>query len=297
MVAGILFGLAAALLQSTSYLFSAAFTARFQASALTQFLLNHLSIGLLSLLALPLVWHPQALEPGRYLLPLLAAMACYLVGQTALYQALRYSPASRVSPLLGIKVMILALIGVFWLQQSYQWLQWLGVGLCLLGACWLSYSGGRISRPALLWVVLSCIGYAFSDLFILELIERFEGLPRLQAAGLSVSLCYLLAGLVSLVWWPKLQQRELLVHSLPAALSWFLALICLFACFAWIGVVFGGVVQSSRGLFSILLGVVLAWLGWRFAEPLPPRAVFMQRFAAAVLMLVAIALFSLGARL
>ncbi|MCV6589166.1 MAG: EamA family transporter [Marinobacterium sp.] len=294
MITGILFGLTAALLQSVSYLFSATFTARFQTGALSQFLLNHLSIGLLSLLSLPLVWDVQALEVSRYIWPLLGAMGCYLVAQTALYRALKHSPASRVSPLLGIKVLVLALIGVFWLQHSYQGLQWLGVGLCLLGAYWLSYSGGIIHRVALLWVVLACVGYAVSDLFVLELIERFEGLPRLQAAGLSVALCYLLAGLVSLLWWPGLKERHLLVYSLPAALSWFLALIALFACFAWIGVVFGGVVQSARGLFSILLGLVLAWLSWRYAEPLPAGSVFVQRFAAATLMLVAIALFSLG---
>lgn len=294
MVAGILFGLGAALLQSLSYLFSAVFSSRFQVGALHQFLINHLSIGLLSLLALPLVWDPRALDPAPYGLPLLGAMGCYLIAQTALYQALRHSPASRVSPLLGIKVLMLALIGVYWLQQSYQWLQWLGVGLCILGALWLSYSGGRIKRAALFWVTLACLGYALSDLFVLSLIERFDGIPRLQAAGLSVALCYLLAGVVSLTWWPKINDRQLLLHSLPAALCWFLALICLFACFAWIGVVFGGVVQSARGLLSILLGAGLAWWGWRYAEPLPSRAVFMQRLAAATLMLAAIALFSLG---
>ncbi|NVK43729.1 MAG: hypothetical protein HWE39_20990 [Oceanospirillaceae bacterium] len=53
--------------------------------------------------------------------------------------------------------------------------------------------------------------------------------------------------------------------------------------------------QSSRGLTSILLGVLVAWLGLRFAEPLPPWSVLWQRFAAAGLMLFAIALFSLGA--
>lgn len=296
MITGILFGLTAALLQSISYLFSAAFSTRFQVGALQQFLLNHLCIGLLSLLVLPLVWDTRALTPSLYGLPLLGAMGCYLVGQTALYQALRHSPASRVSPLLGIKVLVLALIGVFWLQQSYQWLQWLGVGLCMLGALWLSVSGGRIRGPALAWVVLSCVGYAVSDLFVLELIERFEGLPRLQAAGLSVALCYLLAGLVSLAWWPGRQRRQLILQSLPAAFSWFLALVCLFACFAWIGVVFGGVVQSARGLFSILLGLLLAWLGWRYAEAIPQWQVFIQRFTAAALMLIAIALFSLGAQ-
>lgn len=53
--------------------------------------------------------------------------------------------------------------------------------------------------------------------------------------------------------------------------------------------------QSSRGLTSILIGVFVAWLGLRFAEPLPPWRVLWQRFAAASLMLVAIGLFSLGA--
>jgi len=297
MVAGILLGLAAALFQSVSYIFSATFTARFQRSALTQLVLNHITLGLLSALVLPLVWHPDVLQPALYVVPLVMAMLTYLLAQLSLYQAIKFSAASRVSPLLGLKVIVLAVIGVFWLGEQYVLIQWLGVLLCGAGAIWLSLSGGRISGAALVWVVVTCVGYAASDLFILELINRFDGVSRLQAAGLAVSLCYMLAGAVCVPWVYRIGSRQLLVGSLPAAVSWFLAVLCLFACFAYIGVVFGGVVQSARGLISIVLGLLLAWCGWRYAEPLAKTNVLIQRLLAALMMLVAIVLFSLGAML
>ncbi|MBY4678843.1 EamA family transporter [Marinobacterium arenosum] len=295
MLAGILYGIGAALLQSISYICSAAFIARFNCGAVAHLSLTHLLIGAVSLLALPLLWHPAAVHLDRYWLPLLAAAFCYLVGQLSLYQAIRHSLASRVSPLLGLKVLVLALMGTFWFAEQYQALQWAGVGLCVLCAFWLSASGGRISSRALLWVIAACIGYALSDLSILYLMRAFDQLALLHAAGLSVALVYILCGLGSLLLWPRLKERGLLLHSAPAALSWLAGMLFLFACFAEIGVVFGGIVQSSRGLISIALALLLSLAGWRFAETLPPARVFWQRLAASVLMLGAIGLFSLGA--
>ncbi len=295
MTTGIILGLMAALLQSITYVFNATFSARYQVSAVTQFVLTHLIVGGLSLLVLPWVWVPQILQPQLYILPLLAAMLTFLAGQIALYRAIQLSVASRVSPLLGIKVLVLALVGVLWLHEQYQVEQWLGVLLCVTGAVWLSLSGGTVDRSALLWVVITCVGYGLSDLFILELIQRFDTVSPLHAAGVSVSLCYLMVGLICLVWWPRIRNRELLLACFPGALSWFLAVACLFGCFAFIGVVFGGIVQSSRGVISIILGLALAWWGFRFAEPMPIRRVFVQRFSAASLMLVAITMFTLGA--
>jgi len=295
MATGIFLGLMAAFLQSVNYICNATFSARHPVGALTQFLLVHLTVGALSLLILPFVWDDQALSPGNYALPLVGAVLTLIAGQTALYRAIRLCVASRVSPLLGIKVMVLALIGVFWLHEQYQIQQWLGVFLCVAGAIWLSLSGGIISGPALFWVVMTCVSYALADLCVVALISCFEGLPTLQAAGLSVALCYLLVGVICLAWWPRLNDVELLKASIPSAVSWFMAVTCLFGCFAFVGVVFGGILQSSRGVISILLGLGLTWWGFRFAEPLPQRRVFIQRFSAASLMLVAITMFTLGA--
>lgn len=293
MLSGIIYGLLAALMQSVSYLFSAIFISRFQSSPITHLIMVHLVIGLLSVITIPLTWHEKAAEIDQYFLPLFSAAVTYMFAQYALYQAIHYSVASRVSPLLGLKILILAVMGVSLFEESYNVLQWCAVGLCAAGAIWLSSSGGRISGKALMWILIACTGYALSDISILHLMAHFNTLPLSKAALLSVSLCYLLCGAFCLLFWPRIHNYQQLVGSIPAAISWFIAMLFLFACFAEIGVVYGGIVQSSRGLISIILAMILVGLSFNIAEPLPTRSVLIQRLTAASLMMFAIILFSI----
>lgn len=294
MTGGVVFGLLAAMLQALSYLFSARFGIRYRASPLTLLVLMHVWIGGAALLALPFVWHEQLLIQTDWVLPLLGMTCAYLLAQLSLFQSLRYAESSRVSPLLGLKVVVLALIGSLWLAEAYSLQQWLAVGLCGGGAVWLSRCGGRVPLNALGWIALACIGYSLSDLCVVYLVGAFDGLALLHAAALGVALSYLLCGLGCLLWFPYLSQRHLLLQSTPVALSWLGAMIALFACFALLGVVFGGIVQSSRGLISMLLGLVALRMGWVSGETTHNRSVLLQRLAAVSLMLVAIVLFSWG---
>ncbi|WP_343807338.1 DMT family transporter [Marinobacterium maritimum] len=294
MAAGIILGLMAATLQALSYLFSARFGLRHQASPVTLLVLMHVWIGIVALLSLPFLWHPQILASTDWLLPLGVMTLSYLIAQLSLFQSLRHAESSRVSPLLGLKILVLILLGSSWQGEHYSLLQWGAAGLCALGGVWLSRCGGSIPWQASGWIALACVGYALSDLSVVYLVRAFDQLPLLQAAGLSVALSYLLCGLGCLLFWPRLRQRRLLLQSTPVALSWLLAMICLFSCFALLGAVFGGIVQSGRGLISILLGLLVVRLGWSAGERAPAFAVLVQRMLAAGLMLLAIVLFALG---
>ncbi|GAA0789503.1 EamA family transporter [Marinobacterium sediminicola] len=294
MVAGIILGLMAASLQALSYLFSARFGLRYQASPVTLLVLMHVWIGAVALLAFPFLWHPQILGSTKWLLPLGVMTFSYLLAQLALFQSLRHAESSRVSPLLGLKIMVLAFLGSVWQGEHYSVLQWGAVALCALGGIWLSRSGGSIPWQASGWIGLACVGYALSDLSVVYLVRAFDQLELLHAAVLSVAMSYLLCGLGCLLWWPRLTQRHLILQSTPVALSWLLAMVCLFTCFALLGAVFGGIVQSGRGLISILLGLLVVRLGWSAGEQSSDPRVLIQRLLAAGLMLVAIVLFALG---
>ena len=280
-------------MQAISYLFSAAFIQRHSSSPVMHLIMVHIVIGLLSVICLPLIWHPKAFEISNYFIPLISAATTYMFAQYALYQAIHNSVASRVSPLLGLKILVLAVMGYTLFDETYTFLQWGAVGLCIAGALWLSASGGKISLKALTWVIIACIGYALSDISILHLMKHFQSLPLFEAALLSVSLSFSLCGLTSLLFLPKIKSLKLVIASAPAAVSWFIAMLFLFACFAEIGVVFGGIVQSSRGLISILLALFVAAMSLNFSDPIPPRSVLVQRILAASLMMLAITLFSL----
>ena len=83
------------------------------------------------------------------------------------------------------------------------------------------------------------------------------------------------------------------LYSLPFAVSWLIGMFFLFSCFGVVGVVFGNILQSTRGLLSIILGVFVAYAGFEALEPKMTKKILIQRILAAVLMAGAVAMFLL----
>ena len=268
MLAGIACGFAAAISQSICYLFTKRYTARYPSGMLPLLAWGHIFMGGFSLLCLPLLC-PAALPPlAQWLPPLALCSIFYLFGQIAMFLAFRDSDASRLSPLLGLKVLFLSLF--CWTMQGahYGGLQWIAVGLAVLAALALAGSGGRLHRRSLFWIVLACLSYSVSDLFVRATVDHFRFLGDFRGAALSAVLCYVLCGLAGLALLPFLARpgRQELLVILPFSVFWFLAMLLLFACFGLIGVVYGNIVQSTRGLFSIALGLLVAASGRHHLE-------------------------------
>ena len=72
-------------------------------------------------------------------------------------------------------------------------------------------------------------------------------------------------------------------------------MLLLFGCFQAVDVVFGNILQSTRGLISIVLGAGLAGAGMVHLEKKVSRGVFWRHMAAAMLMSAAIVLYAKGA--
>jgi hypothetical protein len=102
-----------------------------------------------------------------------------------------------------------------------------------------------------------------------------------------------LAGLALLPWAGRGAWRDW-PYVLPFAGSWYAGMACLFGCFATVGALFGNILQSTRGLVSIGLAVVISRLGHVHLEARHGKGVFLHRAAAAALMLLAIVLYLLG---
>ena len=75
--------------------------------------------------------------------------------------------------------------------------------------------------------------------------------------------------------------------------SWLIGVFLMIASFGLLGVVFGNILQSARGLFSIILGVFVAYAGFEALEPKITKKILIQRMLAAVLMAGAVTLFLL----
>ncbi len=293
---GIVFGLGAAALQSLSYLFSRAFLRRSGQSPWILLVVAHAIMGLAALMLLPWAYVPGAHLNGAVAGWALSASGFYLAGQLAWFHALQHMDSSRVAPLLGAKILLLALLTVAggggWLSAA----QWGAVLLAAGGVFVLNQTGGRLPARGLLAVAGAILGYSLSDLSIVRLV-RATGLDNWRGAFFGAMLSYLVCGLALAPW--LVRQRAARAPStwraaLPFAVCWLLAMILLYACFASIGAVFGNIVQSMRGLFSIGLGVLLARLGWTDIERRSGTTLIFKRLAGALAMTLAIALYFRG---
>ncbi|MDH4202880.1 MAG: DMT family transporter [Phycisphaerae bacterium] len=291
---GIGLGLGAAFFQSLSYICIRRFNNRHDDNIIALLALSHILMGLISIPLAGWLW-PESMPPlSSYGLSLLGTSGFYLLGQFFLFAAIIHSEPSRVSPLLGLKVFILAMISVVFLNQHLNTSKWVAVILTTAAVLLLSHSGKRLEGRFILPGLLACLSYCLSDLCIKVLVDHFAFLGILRGAVLATALSYIVCGIfgaVVVALNPKHSTRDTWLYAVPFAISWFLAMICLFSCFGLVGVVFGNILQSTRGMLSIVLGFVIAHIGFEALEPKPSMRIIVQRLVAAVLMTGAVVLF------
>lgn len=300
---GIAAGLVAALASAVSYLIARHHGNRVGGGSLRLLVVAHVLMGLLSL---PLGWWllPTA-WPKRlvWLVPLAGSGLCYLAGQAAVFAVLKRVPASRLAPLLGLKLVMLATIVCLIPGGAIGGRQWLAVGLSVLAA-WLLQRGGGLGPAAMGVVLAACLSFAISDLSIVALIDGLqeatdaagEPLSRLHAGSLAMALTYIVCGgaaalgmMASPQLWP--QDRQDLAAAVQYAGAWLGGMAALYACFGLVGAVFGNVLQATRGMMAIVIGAWLARAGWHDLEDHVDGATLLRRIAAAALMVAAILLY------
>jgi drug/metabolite transporter (DMT)-like permease len=296
MVTGILFGFAAAFFQSGSYLFSKRYVAAFEKSTMGLLIAAHCIMGIFSLVLIPFFLPKTMPAFSHYAFPLFGGVASYLAAQACFFLSLKRTDASRVSPLLGLKIIILAAISIFFLNQHFSPAQWGSIGLSLGAAYLLGNVGTKIPFKSWAWILGACFFYSLSDLCIKQLISRFNEHGLFRASILSTCLCYILSGIVSVACLPLFPFRSFARWKIafPFAVFWYTGICFLFGCFGSIGVVFGNIVQSTRGVMSILMGSVVASRGYEHIEEKVAITVLVYRIFAGMLMIAAIALFYRG---
>jgi drug/metabolite transporter (DMT)-like permease len=298
---GLVAGIAAAAFSALSYLISRHHGNRAGGGSLRLLVLGHIIMGLI---CLPAAWaiRPATLpELARWLPPLLGSAGCYLAGQGIVFATLKRMPASRLAPLLGLKIVMLAGIVSLLPGEPLDSVQWLAVGLSMAAAAMLQRAGGSAPPAALAAVLTACLMFALSDLCIVQLINALQtggsgwwpAAPRLHAGCFAMAITYVLCGLVVATLLPRALPRDRRdwVASVQYAVAWLAGMAGLYTCFGLVGAVFGNILQSTRGIIAVGLGAVLAHLGWHDLEEQVDRGTLLRRLAAAALMTAAIALY------
>ncbi len=301
MFSGIVFGLSAAFLMALSYVFSKRFIltygSPFQLTVYSQLIQGIFGIIVLSFLAGKYEYPLYSADNGIDWVNLgfvVIAGATSMTGNFCFFRLLKELEASRSSSLLGLKMIVLGLISSIFIGEDLNLQQWLAIVLASVAAVGMNFTGGRIPLKAAVWLMLTLLGYSSSDLSVAELVFRIEGegcCPAFVANGI----CCLFSGIAML---PLLFLKQMpkkicmFTDAAPYALGWFTGVMCLLCSFDLVGVIFGTILQSARGVISVIFGVLLVRMGVPGYEPIVRRADWIRRFVMSVLMVLALALYA-----
>jgi drug/metabolite transporter (DMT)-like permease len=242
---------------------------------------------------------PLLLVDGDQLNWLQAAQACLLgltffLGQLFTFIAMRVGDVSVATPILGTKVLFVAIASFFLFGQSVPPIWWLGAAIAAIAILLLGVSDVRDLRKhalAILYAVISAAFFGLTD----AMLPEFAGANGGARLGL-VSLMFMVVALLSFALIPFFNEP---LRSIPKrAWPWLAAGGSLLAVQSLLMAItlslFGNptavnILYSGRGLWALLLVV---WIGrWlQNVEGSYSRKTMLMRWLGALLLIVAILL-------
>lgn len=294
MLLGVVTGAVAAAMQSTSYVFSRLFISRYK-SAIYLAIYSQILMGVMGFILFGACSFYTTFPWGlKYILLGAAWAVTYILAQTSFFMALKTVEASRLSSLLGTKIITLALISMAFGNQLSA-LKWAAVVLCTISAVGMNFSGGKLSLKSVFWIGMAVLNYSLCDLSCTEMVNMMPGNNMMLKSYGVVAVSYALLGVVSL---PGLffipVKKQYFADALPFSAAWFISMTFLLTAFGSIGVVFGTIMQSGRGIVSVIIGAALLHFGFENLEPRVSKKAWIRRMCMAVLMLTAMICYARG---
>ena len=309
LIFGIAAGLTAAFFSSVSYLVSRHHGTRERHASRRLLIFAHVLMGLTCAIAALITYSPTILFSGIWhwtiWLPCVVSTGTYLFGTSAVFRVLTRNDASRLSPLLGLKIIALGLIVSLVFSQTLSFEQWAAVMLCAVAAILLQQGGSGLPVQSLILLWCGCICFAIADLGIVEMINAIQNnlsLSRFSAGCLAMLVTYVFIGLIisPLILYEYGRRPCPTIGDWRAAAeysaAWLLAMCGLYACIGYVGVILSTILQSTRGIMSVIIGAILSGQGWHQLESQVDRHVFVRRFIAALCMTAAVALYVVASR-
>lgn len=218
-----------------------------------------------------------------------------MTGQAFFLLALKQANPSQIASLLALKLIGISTGSLLVLHMSITTFQIAGIVLSLAAVLLLNSSRDRIPVKGLVFSLLAVIGYSVSDICIAVIVKDLELAQVTNPSLVGMALVYICTGFIGIIMLPFLKdflkKPVLWLSALPFAGAWFIAMNLLFYTFLLLGPVFANILQTTRGIISVLLGKIISKRGWIKLEETMPRHTFMRRLAAAMLMTAAVCLF------
>ena len=298
MIFGVFCGLSAAILNSVGYIFGARFLLHYK-SALRLTVVSSLVMMALSLpLMLFLFPYGKLPRPGEFLLLIPVWIFAYWMGQGSFFMTLKYFNSSCLSSFLGLKIVILAFFFMISAHKSPGAWQWIAVLLATGAAISFNWSGAKLGSAAGgFFLLTTLIGYCLCDIYETKIIQGVMecGYSLMQASVTGAAIIYSALGVCSLPFLFFLKcSRKQVVYAAPNAVLWIASQVMLMACFALLLPVFANVILATRGIFSVLLGLLLGAFGLSKFDSQISRTQWIKRGVSACAMILAIAVYSLA---
>jgi len=266
---------------------------------------NLLCNGVMALL-FQLLW----LLPGRVNDPLLllAPMGCgllFFLGQVFTFRAISSGDVSVATPLLGTKVVLVALFSVFLIGKPLPGLWWIASMLASVGIALISYTpGGNHRRLAVTvgWSFSAAAVFAMTDVYVQKWVPSV-GYSRFAPVMFGST------GVFSLIYLPRFltaprgithdSQCRILCGYPEASLPWLfggalLLAVQALAMYTAIGLhgsaTLTNILYGSRCLWSVLLVWILGTMAGDFSSGEKRFGIMGRRFLGALLLLGAMAL-------
>lgn len=240
----------------------------------------------------PLLLLGGELHPELWWQPAVVGL-CFVAGQWLMFISLEKGDVSVATPVLGVKILLVAGLVTFIAGEKLRWQLWAAATLATLGIALLNRV--RAASPhhhvgrTIVTACLSAAAFALFDVLVQQW-SPIWGVGRLLPLSLAVSAVYSF-GFV-------LRFRAPLRELPGAAWPWLIAgtvamsvqsIVFVFTLATWRQAAAANVIYSSRGLWTVLL----VWLfgHWvRSREQQLGAGVLGWRLAGALLMMAAIAL-------
>ena len=245
-----------------------------------------------AVLSLPLLAFGGTWRPDLWWQPVIVAV-CFVGGQVLTFLSFEYGDVSVATPVLGIKILLVAVLVALLGGEALRWQLWAAAMLATLGIVLLNLRGSA-SRHHHVGLTLTTAGgaaacYAMLDVLVQQWspawgLGRFLPLVNWIAAALSVVFIARFRAPLSAIARPTWRWLLGGLVIIGVQSITFVSLVAAKGHAASINVVY-----SSRGLWSVLL---VWWLGhWANSrEQQLGRGVLVSRLAGALLMIAAIAL-------
>jgi drug/metabolite transporter (DMT)-like permease len=225
-----------------------------------------------------------------------------MFGQFCFFSALKHSEASKISGMLGFKIIFLALISIVFMNQHFSLLQWGAVLMAVIATLVFASSDKldcnfKENLPIMGWVIATCLGYASCDIISAAGIRHLmDETSPLKATLLVVAGQYMILGIGSIYALPKIIRKDkaLLKDAIAYSLTWYTGILFLFLSFTLINVVLANIIQSTRGLTSIGIALIVTKLGHTHIESKMTKTTLGKRIVVAILMAFAVILYVLG---